>query len=52
MPTDDKEPIYIVNACERAALDESAEDVRLGRFASEEEVTAVFVRARKQPLDK
>jgi hypothetical protein len=44
MHTDEKEPIYILNACERAALEESAEDVRLGRFATDEKVAAIFRR--------
>lgn len=52
MPADDKAPIYLVNACERAALARSADDVRLGRFASDEEVAALFAKIRNSSQNK
>lgn len=39
--------IYQVNEDQRAALERSAEDVRLGRFASDDEVGELFARIRR-----
>lgn len=39
--------VYHLDANERAALERSAEDVREGRFASDEEVQEVFARFRR-----
>jgi hypothetical protein len=39
--------VYHVDEAERAALEESAEDVRLGKFASDEEVAELFARIRR-----
>ena len=39
--------IYYVDDEERAALEQSAEDIRLGRFASDEEVAEIFARIRR-----
>lgn len=39
--------VYHLDADERAALARSAEDMRLGRFASDEEVQEVFARFRR-----
>jgi hypothetical protein len=39
--------VYHVDDEERAALDRSAEDVRLGRFATEEEVAEIFARIHR-----
>lgn len=39
--------VYHVDDEERAALEQSAEDVRLGRFASDEEVAEIFARIRR-----
>jgi hypothetical protein len=36
--------IYVLDDDDRAALDRSAEDVRLGRFASDEEMDELFAR--------
>jgi hypothetical protein len=38
--------VYQLDDGEHAALAESAEDVQLGRFASDEDVAAVFARIR------
>jgi hypothetical protein len=39
--------IYHVDDDERAALARSAEDVRLGRFASDDEIERMFARYRR-----
>lgn len=39
--------VYHLDADERAALARSAEDVRQGRFASDQEVQEVFARFRR-----
>ena len=39
--------VYQLDEEERAALEHSAEDVKLGRFASDEEVAEVFARIRR-----
>ena len=39
--------VYHVDDEERAALERSAEDVRLGRFGTEEEVAEIFARIRR-----
>ena len=38
--------VYRLSEDERAALAQSAEDVRLGRFASDEQIAAIFKKAR------
>jgi hypothetical protein len=38
--------IYQLSEDERAALAQSAEDVRAGRFASDEQIAAIFKKAR------
>ena len=40
--------VYSLTADERAALAESAEDVRAGRFATDEEIAEIFKKARPQ----
>jgi hypothetical protein len=39
--------VYHLDADERAALERSAEDIRKGKFATDEEVAAVFDRYRR-----
>ena len=39
--------VFQLDEEERAALDRSAEDVRLGRFATDDEVAEVFARIRR-----
>ena len=38
--------VYRLSADERAALAQSAEDMRAGRFASDEQIAAIFKKAR------
>jgi len=38
--------IYVLSKAERAAVEEGLADVRAGRFASDEEVEAIFARHR------
>ena len=40
--------VYKVNAEERAGIERGLADMRAGRFASDEEVAAIFAKARPQ----